>query len=368
MLIIQASNVHQGGGRVLLEEIIRAMIESQSLPPKNNSGVPSHEPLILFVDRRFQVLPDWEQKLKIIKVSPSIPARLKVEFLIKKWAKEGDRVLCFGNLPPLFKPKATVSLFFQNVILFKENSFVKFKLRTQIKHKIERIWIRYGLRHVSQVVVQTFGVQRTFQKEFNFSKIKILPFVKLKNSSDLQISANKKNYDFIYVASGDPHKNHQKLVDAWILLAKENKFPVLCLTVANHYQDLLKYVYRKKEEYKLKIFNFGENSRDEILNLYSQSHAAIYPSLCESFGLPLLEARQYGLSIVAAELDYVRDLLDPAESFDPNSAVSIARAVKRFLQIQEQKVEICSTATFLHEVFTKKEELKNIQHMESGVE
>jgi glycosyltransferase involved in cell wall biosynthesis len=56
----------------------------------------------------------------------------------------------------------------------------------------------------------------------------------------------------------------------------------------------------------------------------------IYPSLFESFGLPLLEARQAGLPIIAAELDYVRDIVEPVVSFDPESALSIARAVMRY--------------------------------------
>ena len=65
--------------------------------------------------------------------------------------------------------------------------------------------------------------------------------------------------------------------------------------------------------------------------MYRRVDALIYPSFAESLGLPLIEARQARLPILASELDYVRDVIDPEESFDPMSSVSIARAVKRFM-------------------------------------
>jgi hypothetical protein len=44
-----------------------------------------------------------------------------------------------------------------------------------------------------------------------------------------------------------------------------------------------------------------------------------------------MEAQAAGLPILAAELDFVRDVCEPTVTFDPHSARSIARAVERFL-------------------------------------
>jgi hypothetical protein len=56
------------------------------------------------------------------------------------------------------------------------------------------------------------------------------------------------------------------------------------------------------------------------------------------------------LPVLASELDYVRDLIEPAETFDPSSPVSIARAVRRFLGIAERPIKIGNAAAFLDEV------------------
>jgi glycosyltransferase involved in cell wall biosynthesis len=87
-----------------------------------------------------------------------------------------------------------------------------------------------------------------------------------------------------------------------------------------------------------------------IASLYQSSSALIYPSRTESFGLPLIEAMDYGLPILASELDYVRDVVVPVETFNPDSPVSIARAVRRFLGKAESTVQHHSADTFLAEV------------------
>jgi hypothetical protein len=55
-----------------------------------------------------------------------------------------------------------------------------------------------------------------------------------------------------------------------------------------------------------------------------------------------------GLPILAPELDYVRDVCVPIQTFDPHSPVSIARAVKRFLGQPDPTVELSTPAEFWH--------------------
>ena len=63
--------------------------------------------------------------------------------------------------------------------------------------------------------------------------------------------------------------------------------------------------------------------------------AVIYPSYCESFGIPLIEAQKSKTPIISSELDYVRDVCVPVETFDPNSPKSISNAVLRYLDMDK---------------------------------
>ena len=103
----------------------------------------------------------------------------------------------------------------------------------------------------------------------------------------------------------------------------------------------------KKSKAGLQIENLGKLPHDDILKLYIQADALIYPSTFESFGIPLIEARQAGIAVLASELDFVRDVLDPEEVFDPQSMISIARAVKRFKGWDESALRLVNAPDFL---------------------
>ena len=55
-------------------------------------------------------------------------------------------------------------------------------------------------------------------------------------------------------------------------------------------------------------------------------------------------------AIIAAERDYVRDIVTPVETFDPESPVSIARAVRRFLGQPESPIAVTTADEFLRRI------------------
>jgi glycosyltransferase involved in cell wall biosynthesis len=157
---------------------------------------------------------------------------------------------------------------------------------------------------------------------------------------------------FIYIASGEPHKNHKVLIEAFCLLAAENIYPSLVITVDRDvFPDLCLAIEEAVNRHKLLINNVGQITSDEVMKYYRSSDGLIYPSKFESFGLPLIEAEQIGLPIIAAELDYVRDLVDPQESFDPDSAVSMSLAIKRFIGVDSGRLAVLSAEEFVDAMF-----------------
>jgi hypothetical protein len=69
-------------------------------------------------------------------------------------------------------------------------------------------------------------------------------------------------------------------------------------------------------------------------------------------GLPLIEAREAKVDIIAAELDYVRDVVTPVQTFDPNSPISIARSVKRYLNIPTALVKLGDNKKLINHLFS----------------
>ena len=121
-------------------------------------------------------------------------------------------------------------------------------------------------------------------------------------------------------------------------MAKKNLFPSLLLTINPlKFQELTAFIDEMIAKYQLNIVNKQNIKYESIKNLYRESHALVYPSLVESLGLPLVEASNLSLPIIASERDYVRDIVDPIESFDPESPTSIAKALLRHMKKNEKR-------------------------------
>ena len=336
-LIIHAPNVHQGGGKALLIPLLRAAGKQAAVTA--------------LVDDRLEVAEDLGRTVNIIRVTPTILGRLAGEWRLRRLAQAPDTILCFGNLPPLFRVKGRCVLFLQNRYLIQSGDLRGFPLKVKLRLMVERLWLRLCSDHAETVLVQTRSMQQATAQALRRTVDVLALFPELSwtqgriNETDRGRTAL---YDFLYAASGESHKNHLNLLEAWKRLASEGIFPSLCLTLSEvDHPDLLRIVEQARVDHKLAIHNVPARSWSEMQRLYEHSRALVFPSTMESFGLPLLEARHAGLSIVAAELDYVRDLVDPDEAFDPRSPQSIARAIRRFLQIPERPLTILSSDAFV---------------------
>jgi len=339
-LIIHAPNVHQGGGRVLLLALLGSLKEG------------SVRQVIL--DARLQLDRKLPQDVRVERASPTIVGRLRAEWQLKRLARAGDTILCFGNLPPLFPVRARVIVYIQNRYHVIRGEAGHFPVAVRFRLWLEHRWFDLGRRWVDEFIVQTPSMQRDVEQQLGIHA-QVQPFVNNAGSYVRRATPGRlletRRYDFLYVASGEPHKNHARLVEAWCILAREGLRPTLYLTLhPGTAPGLCRWIERQRQEYGLKIEIAGVASEADLTGLYRAAGALIYPSTFESFGLPLIEARQAGLPIVAAELDYVRDVVDPEESFDPRSAFSIARAVKRFMGKAENELGILDAVTFLHKV------------------
>jgi len=344
-LFLHATNVHQGGGKALLAAILAA--------------VPKTTQTMAQLDRRMTVSVALSENLIVKFVKPSILQRLRAEWWLAQNTRPHDVILCFGNLPPLFKLAGRVQVFLQNRYLIDDVALSSFPLKTRIRLWMERLWLSGRMANVDAFIVQTHSMQRLLvARTKGKMPVHVLPFMAdlanyVRRIQKHEADGNSQ-VEFAYVASGEPHKNHRMLVSAWCLLAEEQLYPSLKLTLDRQTcPDLCDWIEHQVVQHQLNISNEGSLPREAVTQLYGRVDAMIYPSTFESFGLPLIEARQAGLPILASELDYVRDVIDPEESFDPDSPVSIARAVKRFMKKEERPLSLQNAEGFLEHILER---------------
>lgn len=339
-IIFYAPNVHTGGGLVLLREMLAAW--------------PADRSLVAYLDARARAALSIREDFTIRWVTPTLAGRLTAEIGLGRVCRSEDDVFCFHGLPPLFVGvRGLVRVFQQNKLCLDSTPLNRFPWRTRLRIFAERLISRWFRFRVAEYIVQTGAMQRALldwygSRTADRPRVTVFPFAERRDAAPPR--GGEKTYDFVYVSDGSAHKNHQTLLRAWIRLAQDGFRPSLALTLGTRDERLIADITRSSAEHGLAITNVGVLDRSGIMHLYAASRALIFPSVSESFGLPLVEASHLGLPILASELDYVREVCAPTETFDPQSEVSIARAVRRFLGSPEPRLLVKDASAFLTEV------------------
>ena len=328
-LIIFAPNVGAGGGLVLLRELLYV--------------VKSDIELVAIIGSRGQAQIDLSKvKAQIFWADHSVCGRWRAECLLQRLADTDDIVLCFHNLPPLLPTDAKIVCYVHNVFVIddiavgKRFSWIRFRIG------LERTILTLFKRRITRYAVQTALMRERLAKWFGDSPppIDVLPFAPLAtksteptavaNNNEAEISIADNHWDFFYPRDGSEHKNHLRLFESWRYLANIGHFPTLSVTLDKNRDSVLLDILNKiLQDGKVHIVNLGKLNSSEVYTQYRKSKALIFPSMTESFGLPLVEAAKLQLPILAPELDYVRQVCEPSQTFDPYSSRSIAMAVMR---------------------------------------
>jgi glycosyltransferase involved in cell wall biosynthesis len=145
----------------------------------------------------------------------------------------------------------------------------------------------------------------------------------------------KETATFVYIASNEKHKNLEMLLDGFIDASEKVKIQLeLNLTIQS--RELIK----SNSIENLKIICHGSLNTKGVYKLYKKSKFLIFPSLNESFGLPLIEAVQHGCKVIASDLPYVHEIIEPSLTFNPYSVESISSSILKAINedLPETKV------------------------------
>lgn len=335
---LHAPNINTGGGLILLKYFLE----------KYGSNIKTAE-----FDIRSKNKLKIPSNIKYNFVKNSILSRILSEIRVFFFLSKNTKSYFFNGIPPLLPNRSNVTIIIQNRLLVDKEYIKCFGAKSKIRLMIESLVLKYCHKRKYNYVTPTTSMNdllRAFLGEK--TKTTIMPFIFNVDINEISTNSIRSSVGneaiFLYVASGEPHKNHINLLNAWVMLKSEKITPTLVLTInSKQYPDLSKTIENYKKKHNLKIINQGEIEFEKVIDLYKKSTALIFPSFVESFGLPLVEAQQYSLPIIAPEKDYVRDVCNPIETFDPHSINSISRAVKRFLLIKDQTIISSKNNDFL---------------------
>ncbi|QOY93855.1 glycosyltransferase [Massilia sp. UMI-21] len=143
---------------------------------------------------------------------------------------------------------------------------------------------------------------------------------------------------FIMVGTVEPRKGHTQTLDAFELLWQRGE-DVNLVVVGKQGWMMEKLCERMSThpEHAKRLFWMNGISDEMLLKLYGASSALLSPSEGEGFGLPLIEAAQKGIPIIARSLPVFREVAgEHAYYFDGLAPQDLADAIKTWLALQRE--------------------------------
>ena len=141
------------------------------------------------------------------------------------------------------------------------------------------------------------------------------------------------------LSSRSPHKNMGNLIKAFFLL-KEYDYKDLKLVLAGHLPRNSDELYTLVERSKFgKDIIFTGYVSDEVLaSLYTNAEMFVFPSLYEGFGIPVLEAFQYGTPVACSNRAALPEIAgDAAVYFDPTDVEGMAEMLGLLLADENKR-------------------------------
>jgi glycosyltransferase involved in cell wall biosynthesis len=142
---------------------------------------------------------------------------------------------------------------------------------------------------------------------------------------------------FLMVGTVEPRKGHRQALAAAELLWNERIDLNLAIVGKKGWmmEDFAERIYQHPEREK-RLFWFQGISDEMLEQIYRSSRALLVPSEGEGFGLPLIEAAQYGIPIVARDLPVFREVAsDHAYYFSGRDDAALAEALRGWLALGE---------------------------------
>jgi glycosyltransferase involved in cell wall biosynthesis len=163
-----------------------------------------------------------------------------------------------------------------------------------------------------------------------------------------------------YPAQFWPHKNHNRIVEALGMLAREGLRPQLVLAGSKTGRLRERTYAQAMETAKAhgvldQIRYLGYVPDEDMAALYAEATALVMPTFFGPTNIPVIEAWHFDVPVITSDLRGIREQVeDAAVLVDPESSMSIAEGIRRVLEDATLRAELVANghkqlAAYTHE-------------------
>lgn len=190
-----------------------------------------------------------------------------------------------------------------------------------------------GIKRASWITAISQSTKREISEHYRVSPDKITVTydaldTQFKYTQKIHKAKNYFQFPYIlYVGNAYPHKNLQRLINAFAAIRKSQNIKLVLAGDDNYFYPKMKQHAQKLGLSKEIIF-YGEANDEQLINLYTNSLCLVFPSLMEGFGLPSFEAIACGRLPVLSDIPVFREIWgEKIDYFNPKSEKEMAEKI-----------------------------------------
>lgn len=316
-LTIHATNVTGLGACQVVVSILEAIEQLETQYDRIDCYVPADGPVAEYVPKtaKLRMLPFWRR-------GPKVLSRVMECMIPSRFFEIGEHLIVLGDVPLRTRRKQLVLVHQPHLQDPRVNRWVGRTATFRFMRALTRFNAPFADCVIAQSGAMAFGLRESYSDWANRDCIKVIGqpppswFTLSRSISSLRQDA--RGLRLFYPAAGYPHKNH-KIFEELLSLDLSELIDRLVLTLpAKRFGAAPKW-----------LSCVGRLNHADCLSEYEKADALIFPSVLESYGLPLVEAMVMGIPVVAADLSYARVLCgEEGIYFNPESSESLVEACR----------------------------------------
>lgn len=222
----------------------------------------------------------------------------------------------------------------------------------------ERLYLNrsteYALKYADHIIAVSKSTKEEINKWFprpsNSTTViyeaydnNIFDYEKLKKqkekSQQILLKYNIKRPYIFFLGTIQPRKNLSNLIKAFSEIKNNEISLVLAGKKGWLYEDILEMPVKLGLKDRVKFIDYVSN--EDLPFLYLNALIFTFPSLCEGFGIPLLEAMACGVPVLSSGISSMPEVVGEAGVLvDPYSVVEISKAMQKLIDDENYREDL----------------------------
>jgi len=207
-----------------------------------------------------------------------------------------------------------------------------------------RFFIKRSCAWATKIIAVSKKTKKDLIDLYNIKKEKIV--VVYNGFESTKTDSTKKDIQnnpyLFYIGRIEQRKNIKGIIEAFEIVKKEKEFEgklILAGGPGRGYEEIKEMIGRS--EFKNDISTPGYVKDKERWKLFQNAEIFLFPSFCEGFGIPILEAQSMGTPVLTSNIGPLNEVAGNNEILvDPNDSRALAEKISKVLKDEPFKENI----------------------------